>query len=192
MKLELTLFNQPGAAGMDRVNDRHRIGLRHGVDRTHQAGEILRIVNIFFPVGGEHDIPFFLQPKVLQHCAALDFILMGLDNFPHRRACDENMLPAYSLGNQIAPGVLCIGQVDVRDMIHNAPVGLLREIFVKTAVARLHMKNRDFQTLGRNRRQCGVGVSQNQQRVRLPLLHQTIGFGDNISYRLSQAAACHV
>ena len=26
----------------------------------------------------------------------------------------------------------------------------------------------------------------NQQRVRLPLLHQTIGFGDNISYRLSQ------
>lgn len=74
-------------------------------------------------------------------------------------------------------------------MVYNAAVRLFRQAFVKTAVARLHMKDGDVQALCADGRKAAVGVAQNQQRVRLFLHHQGIAFGNDVANGLAKVGA---
>lgn len=82
---------------------------------------------------------------------------------------------------QILAGVLRIGKVDVRDDVHDAAVRLLRKALILAAVARLHMENRDVQTLRRDRRKTGIGISENKECIGLNGRHQLIGTVDDIA-----------
>ena len=77
---------------------------------------------------------------------------------------------------QVTAGVLRIAQVHVGNNVHDAAVGLLRQALVLAAVAGFHMEDGDVQTLRCNGGQTAVGFSQGQQRVRLNLSHQLVGF----------------
>ena len=43
-----------------------------------------------------------------------------------------------------------------------------------------------MQPLGANHRKAGVGIPQHQQRIRLSLPHQLIGFRNDVSHRLTE------
>ena len=84
-------------------------------------------------------------------------------------------------GLEITPRVLAVCQINVRDDIHDTAVGLLRQAFILTAVACFHMEDGNMQALGGDRRQAGVGVPQNEERVRLDRVHQLIGAVDDVA-----------
>ena len=83
-----------------------------------------------------------------------------MQHFGHRGTGDEGTLLGGALGVQVTAGMLGIAHVHVRNMVHNAAVGLLGQALVKAAVAGLHMEDGNMQALGRNGRQAAVGVAQ--------------------------------
>ena len=76
-----------------------------------------------------------------------------------------------ALGEQVAPRVLGVGEVEVGDVVDEAAVGLLRHVLVEAAVAGLHVVDGHPHPLGHHRGDAGVGVAEHQHRVR-PLLEQ--------------------
>lgn len=92
--------------------------------------------------------------------------------------------------------MLGVGEVHVRDDVHNAAVGLLGKTLVLAAVACLHVEDGDVEPLGRDRREAGVRVAEHKQGVGLDLGHQFVGSIDDVADALSQigsrAAQIHV
>ena len=99
--------------------------------------------------------------------AGFDFLQVIMQDFRHRGAGDKSALLGQAAVCQIAAGVLGVGQVDVGDNVHDAPVGLLGKALVLAAVSRLHMENRNVETLCPDDGEAGIGISQYQHRIRL-------------------------
>ena len=85
-----------------------------------------------------------------------------------------------------------VREVYVGDYIDDATVCFLGKALVLTAVARLHMENRDMKPFCRYRGEAGVGVSENEQGVGLYLRHKLIGAIDNIAYRRAKVVTHRV
>ena len=174
------------AAGVAAVQNRHVVGLGQMVDGGEQVDKILLCIDVFLAVGGEQHVLLRLQAQALQHIAGLDLGKVSVQHFGHRGTGDKGTLLGGALGVQVTAGMLGIAHVHVRNMVHNAAVGLLGQALVKAAVAGLHMEDGNMQALGRNGRQAAVGVAQDQQGVRLLLHHQSVGFCNNVADGLAQ------
>ena len=124
--------------------------------------------------------------------ALLDLVEVFVQHLRHGAAGHIRALLGQAAVRQIAPRVFGIAQVHVRDDVHDAAVGLLRQALVLAAVARLHVENRDVQSLRADDGQAAVGIAQHQHGIRLDGDHQIIGFGDNIAHGLTQRIAYRI
>ena len=72
-----------------------------------------------------------------------------------------------ALGEQVAAGVLGVDEVEVRHVVDHPPVGLLGDVLVEAAVARLHVVDGDPHALGHQRRDAAVRVAEHEHGVGL-------------------------
>ena len=144
MEFEIALFDEFAAARMRRIDDRHLIPLGNAVDRIHQREKMRFIVDIFLTVCGNQDIFARCQIHALKYITCFDFVHMIAQNLAHRRTGHENRLAVDALAQQIAAGMLGVGEVDVGNMVDNLAVDHLGHIPVPAAVAGFHVENRNF------------------------------------------------
>lgn len=85
--------------------------------------------------------------------------------------------------------MLRIGQIHIRDDVHDTAVCLLGQTFVLAAVAGFHVEDRDMQALGGYGRKTRVRIPENQQRIGLRLNHQFVGAVDDVTYRCTKVIA---
>ena len=189
VKLETALLQALPAARVAGVQDGHVVLLRHPVDRREQAGEVLLRVDVLFTMGREQDVPALLDPQPRVNVAGLDLGEVVVQHLGHGAASHIGALFGQAAVRQIAPGVLRIAQVDVRDDVHDAAVGLFRQALVLAAVARLHVENRDVQPLRTDDRQAGVRIAQHQHRIGLEFHHQVVALGNDVAHRLAECLA---
>ena len=186
VQLETALLQPLFAAGMAAVQHGHIVLFRHLVNGREEACEVLFRVDVLLPVGGEQDIPAFLQPQACVDVAGFDLRQVLVEHFCHGTAGDVHPLLGQAALVEVLPSVLAVGQVHVGDDIHNAAVGLLRQALVLAAVARLHVEDGDMQPLGADDAEAGVGVPQHQDGVGFQLCHQVVAFGDDVAHGLAQ------
>jgi len=186
---EAALLDEPLAARVGGVDDGHGVRFRDCVDGAHQGEEVLLVVDVLLPVGGEQEVAPRLQAERLQRVGREDALLVARQHLGHGRAGDVDVLLAEPFGEQVAPRVLGVRQVDVGDGVDDAAVGLLGEVLVEAAVPRLHVEDGDLQPFGRYRREGGVGVAQDEQRVGTFGLHHLERLGDDVADGLPQVLA---
>ena len=186
VQLETGLLQTLFAPGMAAVQHRHIVLLRHFVDGSEEAHEILLCVDVLLPVGGEKDVPTLFQPQAGVDIAGLDFRKVLVEHFGHGAAGDVGALLGQAVLRQVAAGVLRVAQVHIGNNVHDAAVGLLWQALVLAAVAGLHMENWDVQPLGPDDAEAGVGVPQHQHGIGLQLRHQVVAFGNDVAHGLPQ------
>ena len=128
------------------------------------------------------------QAEAFEHVALVDARAVGLDDFAHGRAGHEDGLAVDAFAEEVAPRVFGVGQVDVRDVVHDFAVDHLGHVPVPAAVAGLHVEDRDFQPFGRDGGQRRVGVAEHEQGVRLFFAEAFVSAGDDVAERLAQVA----
>ena len=192
VQLEAHGLQPLAAAGMAGVEDGHVVFFRQRVDGGEQGHEVFLGVDVLLPVGTEQHVLFGLQTQTLQYIGGLDLLEIGTQDLGHGAAGHIGALFRGALGVQVTAGMLGVAQVHVRDVIHDATVGLLRQALVKAPVARFHVEDGNVQPLGGNGGQAAVGVAQNQQSVRLQLHHQLVALGDDVADGLAQILAHRV
>lgn len=109
VQLETGLLQTLFAAGMAAVQHRHIVLLRHFVDGSEEAHEILLRVDVLLPVGGEKDVPTLFQPQAGVDIAGLDFRKVLVEHFGHGAAGDVHPLLGQTALVKVLPGVLAIG-----------------------------------------------------------------------------------
>ena len=186
VQLEAGLLQPLFAAGMAAVQHGHIVLLRHFIDGSKKAHEILLRVDVLLPVGGEQNVLALFQSQAGVDIAGLDFGQVVVEHFGHGAAGDVGALLGQAVLRQVTAGVLRVAQVHVGNNVHDAAVGLLRKALVLAAVARLHVEDGDVQPLGPDDAEAGVSVPQHQHGVGLQLRHQVVAFGDDVAHGLAQ------
>ena len=186
VQLEAGLLQTLFAAGMAAVQHGHVVLLRHFIDGRKEAYKVLLRVDILLPVGGKQNVLALFQPQAGVDVAGFDFGQVVVDHFGHGAASDVGALLGQAVLCQVTASMLRIAQVHVRDNVHDAAVGLLRQALVLAAVAGFHVEDGDVQPLSSNDAEAGVGVPQHQDGVGLQLRHQIVAFGDDVPHGLAQ------
>ena len=171
------------------VQDRHVVFLRERVDGGEQAREVRLGVDVLLAVGGQQHVALGLQAELGEDIRGFDLLQVRAQDLCHGRARDVGALRRAAGVPEVAAGVLGVGQVDVGDHVDDAAVGLLGQALVLAAVAGLHVEDGDVQALGRDCGQAAVGVSQDEEGVRLNLHHELVGGRDDVAHGLAQVRA---
>ena len=178
-----------GASRMAGIEDRKIVLFRHFVDRGEERREVLFGVDVLFPVRRKKDVLALFQPQLRVNIRSLDRGKIGAQNLRHRGAGDVGALLRQSRVGKIPAGVLGIGEVDVRDDVDDPAIRLLGKALILAAVARLHVEDRDMQTLRPDDRQAGVGVAEHEHGVGLDFVHQPVTLRDDVPHRLAEVGA---
>ena len=186
VQLETGLLQTLFAAGMAAVQHGHIVLLRHFIDGSKKAHEILLRVDVLLPVGGKQNVLSLFQSQTGVDVACLDFLQVLVEHFGHGAAGDVGALLGQAILRQVTAGVLRVAQVHVGDDVHDAAVGLLRQALVLAAVAGLHVEDGDVQPLSSNDAEARVGVPQHQHGIGLQLRHQVVTFCDDVAHGLAQ------
>ena len=186
VQLETGLLQTFFAAGMAAVQHGHVVLLRHFIDGSKEAYEVLLRVDVLLPVGGEQNVLALFQSQAGVDVAGFDFLQILVEHFGHGAAGDVGALLGQTVLRQVTAGVLRIAQVHVGNNVHDAAVGLLRKALVLAAVAGFHVEDGDVQPLGADDAEAGVGIPQHQDGVGLQLRHQVVAFGDDVPHGLAQ------
>ena len=107
---------------------------------------------------------------------------MRVKNLRHGRTRNKSALLRQSALCKIPSRVLGVRYVYIGNNVNDTPVGLLGQAFVLTAVARLHVKNRNVKPFCRNRGKTAVRIAENQQSVGHYLVHKLIRRGNYITH----------
>ena len=166
---------------MAAVQHRHVVFLRHGVDGGEQAQEVALRVDVLLPVGREQDVPALLQAEPLMHIRGLYLRYVPPQYLCHRGTGDVGALSGQATLGQVSPRVLAVGQVHVRNDVHNPAIGLFGKALVLAPVARLHVENGDVQPLCTDDAQAGVGVPEDQHGVGLSGRHELVAGVDDVA-----------
>ena len=186
VQLETGLLQTFFAAGMAAVQHGHVVLLRHFIDGSKEAYEVLLRVDVLLPVGGEQNVLALFQSQAGVDVAGFDFLQILVEHFGHGAAGDVGALLGQTVLRQVTAGVLRIAQVHVGNNVHDAAVGLLRKALVLAAVAGFHVEDGDVQPLGADDAEAGVGIPQHQHGIGLQLRHQVVAFGDDVPHGLAQ------
>ena len=186
VQLETGLLQTFFAAGMAAVQHGHVVLLRHFIDGSKEAHEILLRVDVLLPVGGEQNVLALFQSQAGVDVAGFDFLQILVEHFGHGAAGDVGALLGQTVLRQVTAGVLRIAQVHVGNNVHDAAVGLLRKALVLAAVAGFHVEDGDVQPLGADDAEAGVGIPQHQDGIGFQLRHQVVAFGDDVPHGLAQ------
>ena len=79
-----------------------------------------------------------------------------------------------------------ITKVYVSCYVNNPPVSFFREAFIKAAVTGFHVEDGDMKTLSTDNGKAGIGISQNQNRIRSHFHHKLIRFSYDIANSFTQ------
>ena len=186
VQLEAGLLQTLFAAGMAAVQHGHVVLLRHFIDGSEQAYEVLLRVDVLLPVGGKQNVLALLQSQAGVDVAGFDFGQVLVEHFGHGTAGDVGALLGQTVLRQVTAGVLRVAQVHVGNNVHDAAIGLLGQALVLAAVAGFHVEDGDMQPLGSDDAEAGVGVPQHQHGVGLQFRHQVVAFGDDVAHGLAQ------
>ena len=186
VQLEAGLLQTLFAAGMAAVQHGHVVLLRHFIDGSKEAYEVLLRVDVLLPVGGEQNVLALFQSQAGVDVAGFDFLQILVEHFGHGAAGDVGALLGQTVLRQVTAGVLRIAQVHVGNNVHDAAVGLLRKALVLAAVAGFHVEDGDVQPLGADDAEAGVGIPQHQDGIGFQLRHQVVAFGDDVPHGLAQ------
>ena len=186
VQLEAGLLQTLFAAGMAAVQHGHVVLLRHFIDGRKEAYEVLLRVDVLLPVSGKQNVLALLQSQAGVDIAGFDFHQVLVEHLGHGAASDVGALLGQAVLCQVTASMLRVAQVHVRDNVHDAAVGLLRQALVLAAVAGFHVEDGDVQPLSSNDAEAGVGVPQHQDGVGLQLRHQIVAFGDDVPHGLAQ------
>ena len=163
------------------VQNGHIVLARHGIDGGKERTKVFVRVNVLLPMRGQKDVLPLLQPQPGVNVRLLNSRKVPMEHLCHRRAGDIHPLLGQAALVQILPGVFRVGKVHIGDNIHNPAVGFLRQALILAAVARLHVENGNVEPLGRDSRQAGVCIAQDQHGIRADGGHQLIGAVDDIA-----------
>ena len=186
VQLEAGLLQTLFAPGMAAVQHGHVVLLRHFIDGSKEAYEVLLRVDVLLPVGGEQNVLALFQSQAGVDVAGFDFLQILVEHFGHGAAGDVGALLGQTVLRQVTAGVLRIAQVHVGNNVHDAAVGLLRKALVLAAVAGFHVEDGDVQPLGADDAEAGVGIPQHQDGIGFQLRHQVVAFGDDVPHGLAQ------
>ena len=186
VQLETGLLQTLFAAGMAAVQHGHIVLLRHFIDGSKKAHEILLRVDVLLPVGGKQNVLSLFQSQAGVDITGLDFLQVLVEHFGHGAAGDVGALLGQTVLRQVTAGVLRIAQVHVGDDVHDTAVGLLRQALVLAAVAGFHVEDGNVQPLGPDDAEAGVGIPQHQHGVGFQFRHQVVAFGDDVAHGLAQ------
>ena len=159
---------------MAAIEYRHVVFAGDGVDGVEQAQEVLLGVDILLAVSTQQNVFAFFEAEAFVDVACLDVFEVLMQNFGHRRAGDVGALFGQSTVGKIAACMLRVAQVYIGDNIDDTAVGFLGQTFILAAVAGFHMEDGDMEAFGCDGAQAGVGVAEDEQRVRLYGGHQFV------------------
>ena len=77
--------------------------------------------------------------------------------------------------------MLGVGEIDVRDDVHDTAVRLLRKAFVFAAVAGLHVENRNVEPFCPDDTQTTVGVAKNEYGIRFGCSEKLVAAVDDVA-----------
>ena len=166
---------------MATIEDGHVVFLRHLVDSSEEGEEVFLRVDILLTVSRKEDILALLQTKTLMNIAGLDISEVVVENFRHGGSCDIGALLRQAAVGEVSSCVLRVGHVHVGDDIDDTAVGLLGQALVLAAVAGLHVKNGDMESLCSDDTEATVGVAKNQYAVGLGLGEELVGAVDDVA-----------
>ena len=168
------------AARMAAVQHRHVVFLRHRIDRIEQAQEVLLRVYVLLPVGAQQNVSSFFETETFVNIRGFYLRKVLVKNLRHRGAGDICALPREPALRQVTPRMFAVGHVHIRDNVHDPSVGLLRQALVLTAVARLHVEDRDVQPLRAYHTQTAVRVPEHQDRIGLRRYEKFVAAVDDV------------
>lgn len=105
-----------------------------------------------------------------------------MEDLCHGRPRDVDPFLGQAAFVEVSSGVFGVGQIDIRDDVHDASVGFLGEAFVFTPVPSFHMEDGDMEALGGDGGQAAVGIPQNEECIRHNLVHQLVGAIDDVAH----------
>jgi len=163
------------------IENRHVIFFSQRIDGRKQRPEVLFRIDVFFPVRGKNDIFSGLQSEPFKDIRLFNRFQIGMQHLGHRRTRHKSPLLRKAAFSQVPAGVFGIGHVDIGNDINDPPVRFLRQALVLAAVSRLHMKDRDVQSFGGNRRKAGIRIPEDKKCIRADPAHQLIGSIDDVA-----------
>ena len=166
---------------MAAVENRLPVLLRERVDGAEERAEVGLGVDVLLAVGGEQEVAALLQPLAVEHVRRVDLSQVRTQHLGHGRTRHVGALRRAAGSGEPATRVLGVGQVHVRDYVHDTAVSLLRQALVLAAVARLQVEDWDVQALGGDGREARVGVAQHEQGIRLYPRHELVGGVDDVA-----------
>ena len=181
IKLESGSLETMTAAGVAAVENRHVILLGHCVDRIEKAEEVLLRVDVLLAVSTQQDVMPLLESKSLVYVGCLDLGEVLVEYLGHGRTGDVCTLTGKSAFCQISSCMLGVGEIDVRDDVHDAAVRLLRQAFVFAAVAGLHVENRNVKAFCADDTQAAVGVTKDEYGVRFGCGEKLVAAVDDVA-----------
>src|SRR6478609_1750385 len=108
---------------------RHESGQTSVADRrleaVEQAVEPGWTVDVLLPVGAHQEVALRLKLESCKHVRSLDRLTVHLQDLSHRGARLEDAPRVESLGEEVAPGVLGVDQVEVGDVVYGPAIRLL-------------------------------------------------------------------
>jgi hypothetical protein len=147
---------------------------------VQQGAQPLWVVDVLLAVGGDEEVLPTSQLELFQDGAAGELLGVMEQHLLHRRPGEEDPACLHTLGKQVAAGVFGVDEVEVGDMVNEAPVGLLWHVLVEAPVAGLHVVHRNPHPLGHDGGDAAVGVPEDEHGVRLFLEQDLLGLDESV------------
>ena len=120
IKFETCSLKAVTAPGMATVENRHVILLGHCVYRIEKAEEVLLRVDVLFAVSTQQDVVPLLESESLVYIGCLDLGKVLMEHLGHGRTGDVCTLTGKSAFSKVSSCMLGVGEIDVRDDVHDA------------------------------------------------------------------------
>ncbi|MNQ86030.1 hypothetical protein D3C85_1012140 [compost metagenome] len=158
--------------------DRVLVRLGQRTQGYQQIAQVLRRIDVLFPMGTDDEELALIQPFALQHIRGLDTRHVVIQHFLHVRTGLDDGFRTNALGDQVTARMFGQHHIDIAQMVEHLAVQFLRHALVETTIPSFHVENRNFPTLGRNDCQTGVGIAIQQECIRLLQLEHLVSLGN--------------
>ncbi len=116
---------------------------------------------------------------------------MMLKYLLHGRPSLDCSFRANTFRNQEPTRVFRIGEVDITNMINNAPIDLFWNAIVKATIPCFHVKHWNFSPFRSDRSKAGIRIAEYQKRIGFLLLKDCVeSFNDSSNGYCGSASCC--
>ena len=137
----------------------------------------------------DHEVAVAVEPEPPPYVGSLDPGGVSLQDLSHRTTGTDDLVRRDPLAEKVRAGDLGVGQVNVGSMVDDTAIDLLWDPAVEASVPRLHVEDGNLPTLGCDRRQTTIRVSQKEDRIGTPLREKSIHGHDHLRDCLGRSIA---